>query len=1058
MKLLKNPEKSRNRLWKRACVLAGVFLLSMWTVLPLHAQTKTITGTVVDTKGEAITGATIVVKGTTVSTSSDAVGRFAIQAAPEATIVVSFLGFQPQEILVGNQTTLNVVLKDDTKQLEEVVVVGYGTQRKVSVTGAVSQIQGEELLKAPVTNVTNLLAGRVAGVVSLQQSGQPGADGAALLIRGSGVTAIVDGVERSFEEIDPNDIATVSVLKDASAAAVYGLNASAVIIVTTKRGQVAPSRINFTASYGISTNTEMLQLLDAPQYAYWYNKARVMDGNTPVFSQEHVRKMIAGEDGWGNTNWYEKTFGVGTNAQYNINASGGTENIKYFVSLGYFNQTGNVKNFNFDRISLRSNIDAKIAKNLTLTFDVSGRIEDRERPGFSANPNDWSNIPQQAVRTLPFVPETWDGLPVSTRTSSSFVNPLAAADYTGYLRAKSNILQSTIALNYDIPWVKGLSAKFSVSYDYIDGKSKQFSTPYETMIATRPSSPAEPIRYAKSLDARGDIVSLSEGATYNNTLTTNTSLRYENKFGLHNINALALMETRQNDANSLSAYGRGYEIYALDELSLAADKDRYTAGGASSQARWVGFLGRINYDYAEKYLVEVTMRYDGSYLFAGKNIKGNRWVLTPAASLGWRMSEEEWFKNALSFVDNFKLRGGIGFTGLTSGVRAYSYLNTLSFLTSPAVVIGDTAVGGLNTSVPANINLTWAKSLQYNIGFDATLWKGLLGMEFDVFYKYIYDLPGATGSYPDSFGGYVPSFDNINKQDHKGFEIQLSHENRISEFYYKVIVNGTYAYRRWLHYEESPNLPDYLKLTGREVGSLEGLIALGLFQSEEEIANSATIPGSAVRVGDIKYLDRNGDGIISHYESGKQDWGYVGKSAYPDFTGGLSFYGEWKGIDISFLWQGSLGRTVALTGIYPMEATPGAQIPVNDNTFLTKAFYHDGNTPLYLVENSWTPENPNAEFARLSITGGSNQSAWASTFWYRNGDYLRLKSLQIGYNLPKKWLDAVGVNALRVYVEGQNLLTFSELNKYGIDPEQPNVNNGYYPQQRVFAAGLKLTF
>ena len=208
----------------------------------------------------------------------------------------------------------------------------------------------------------------------------------------------------------------------------------------------------------------------------------------------------------------------------------------------------------------------------------------------------------------------------------------------------------------------------------------------------------------------------------------------------------------------------------------------------------------------------------------------------------------------------------------------------------------------------------------------------------------------------------------------------------------------------------------------------------------------------------MKYLDRNGDGIISHYESGKQDWGYVGKSAYPDFTGGLSFYAEWKGIDISFLWQGSLGRTVALTGIYPLEATPWATIPVNDNTFLTKAFYHDGNTPLYLVENSWTPENPNAEFARLSITGGSNQSAWASDFWYRNGDYLRLKSLQIGYNLPKKILNYVGVNALRVYVEGQNLLTFSELNKYGVDPEQPNVNNGYYPQQRIMAAGIKLTF
>jgi TonB-linked SusC/RagA family outer membrane protein len=1059
MKVLKNPEKSKGWLWKRAGVLAGVFLLSLWTVLPLHAQTKTITGTVVDAEGEAIAGATIVVKGTTVSTLSDVVGRFTIQATPEVTLVVSFIGYRTQEIAVGNQVDLNVVLAEDTKVLDEVVVVGYGTQKKISVTGAVSQIQGEELLKAPTGNISNLLGGRVAGVVSLQESGQPGSDGASVLVRGSGVRYFVDGVERDFSQIDPNEIATVSVLKDASAAAVYGLGTMAAVIVTTKRGQVAPSHINFTASYGVSLNTEMLQLLDAPQYAYWYNKARVLDGNEPVFSQEHVQKMLAGEDGWGNTNWYKKTFGTGTNAQYNVNASGGTENIKYFASLGYFNQTGNVENFNFDRITLRSNVDAKIAKNLTLTFDVSGRIEKHERPYYSAGPNDWLNIPQQAIRALPFVPMEYDGLPVSTRTASSIVSPLAASGLSGYRREKSNILQSTLALNYELPWVKGLSAKFAVSYDYVDGNSKQFFTPYEVNVATRPATPAGAITYVKSFDASGTNASLSEGATYNSTLTTNTSLRYENKFGLHNITTLALMETRQNDANALNGYGRGYDIYSVDELTQASEKDRYTAGGSSSQARWVGFLGRINYSYADKYLAEVTMRYDGSYLFAGKNISGNRWVFTPAASLGWRMSEENWFKNALPFVDNFKLRGGIGLTGLTDGVKPYFYLNTLKFLGTSAVVFGDTPTGvsGLYTSVLANANLTWAKSLQYNAGFDATLWKGLLGVEFDVFYKYLYDLPGAAGSYPDSFGGYAPSTVNVNKQDHKGFEIQLSHENRISAFYYRVTVNGTYAYRRWLHYEESPNLPDYLKLTGREVGSLQGLIALGLFQSEEEIANSATILGSAVRVGDIKYLDRNGDGIISHFENGKQDWGYIGKSAYPDFVGGFSFYGEWKGIDISFLFQGALGRTVTLTGMYPLAAT-GGTLEINDNTFLTKAFYHDGNTPLYLVENSWTPDNPNSEFARLSITGGSNQNGWASTFWYRNGDYLRLKSLQIGYNFPKKWLSAVGVNALRVYVEGQNLLTFSELNKYGIDPEQPTVNNGYYPQQKVFAGGIKLTF
>ncbi|MDR1681046.1 MAG: TonB-dependent receptor [Prevotellaceae bacterium] len=1047
MRIFKKPKRTGTGLWKCAGLWAGIFLWSLLCVLPANAQTRAITGTVTDAKGETVVGASIVVKGTAVTTLTDADGRFAIQAAPDATVVISLLGYITQETPVSNRAELNVVLEEDVKRLEEVVVVGYGTQKKISVTGAVSQIKGEELLKAPTTNVTNLLGGRIAGVISLQQSGQPGSDGSSLLVRGSGVKAVVDGIERSFEEIDPNDIASISVLKDASSAAVYGLNASAVIIVTTKRGQVAPSRINFTASYGVSTNTEMLQLLDGPQYAYWFNKARVMDGDTPIFSEEHVRKMLAGEGGWGNTNWYEETFGVGTNGQYNVNASGGTENIKYFASLGYFNQTGNVQNFNYDRINLRSNIDAKIAKNLTLTFDVSGRIENRERATWSSDPSAGSNIAQQAVRALPFVPMEWNGLPVATPTASSIVSPLASSLYeAGYRTDKSNILQTNLALNYDVPWVKGLSAKFAVAYDYTDAMSKQLTNPYDVYRAVLPSSPAGDISYTKTKFQSPGDASLAEGATRSTTVTTNTSLKYENKFGLHTVSALALMETRQTNGNVFSASGAGFDILALDELSRASIAEKRGISGSSSQSRLAGFLGRINYSYADKYLAEVTLRYDGTYQFAGKNISGARWMTTPAASIGWRMSEEEWFKKAAPFVDNLKLRGGIGLTGSTSGLPAYFYLNTLLPVANVAI-IGGQVVNGLNTSAPANVKLTWSKALQYNIGFDASLWKGLLGVEFDVFYKYLYDIPVAvSNTAPNSWGGYVYAWQNLDKKDHTGFEIHLSHANKIGEFSYRIDLNTTYTKRRWLHHEESVNMPDYLKLTGKDEGVLEGFIAMGLYQSQEEVDNSAKLESGRPRIGDIRYLDRNGDGVITY----EQDRGYVGKSAYPEFTGGLSFYGEWKGIDISFLLQGALGRHVALTGVYP-----GVGM---DNSLFTKSFYHTSNTPLYLVENSWTPDNPNALFPRLSITPPGNNNAYSSDFWYRNGDYLRLKSLQVGYNLPKKWLAYVGINALRVYVEGQNLLTFSELTKYNIDPEQPGVSNGYYPQQRVFAGGIKLTF
>ncbi len=1041
---------------ERKCLL---FILSFCVFMiysaTMYAQVN-IRGTVKDSNNEPLIGVNVIVKSTQQGTITNTNGEFSLSAPnTNAVLEFSYVGFQTLELSLNGRTNVEVVMSEDTKLLDELVVVGYGVQKKVSITGAVSQIRGEELLKAPITNVTNLLAGRISGVAALQQSGQPGSDASSILVRGAEAKYVVDGVARDFSQIDPNDIATISVLKDASAAAVYGLDASSVIIITTKRGAALPSKINFTASYGITTNTEMLELLDGPQFAYWWNKAREMDGNSPVFSQEHVRKMLAGEGGWGNTNWYKETFGTGTNANYNVNASGGTDNLKYFVSLGYFDQKGNVKNFDYDRISLRSNIDATIVQNLTLNFDISGRIENRLRSTWSSDPTVGGNIAQQAVRALPFTPMEWDGLPVATPTASSIVSPLASSSLdAGYRKDKSNILQTNIALNYDFPFLKGLSARFLVSYDYEDAMAKQFTIPYYVYKANLPASPDGDISYTKTQFPSAGDAGLTEGATRSTTVTTNTSLKYDNRFGLHDISLLALVETRKTDGNALNATGYGFNILSLDELNYASKADRNVIGGSSSQARMAGYLGRLNYSFNDKYLLEVTSRYDGTYQFAGKNISGKRWNLTPAASLGWRMSEESWFENLSLPIDNFKLRGGIGKTALTSGIPSYHYLNTLSFVQDaynksiPVAVIGGEPIYGLNTSQPANINLTWAKALQYNAGFDLDMWNGLLSAEFDVFYKYIYDMPlQVTSSYPDSFGGYYYGYDNVGKQDHKGFEFRLSHANRINDFSYKVEVTGTYTKRRWLSYPDAVNTPDYLKLTGKEVGALQGFVALGLYQSEEEIIHSAVLASGKARPGDIKYLDRNGDGKITY----DQDRGYVGESAYPDFTGGLSFYGEWNGFDLSFLWQGALGRDVALTGIYE-------GVWVMDNSLFTKTFYHNSNTPLYLVENSWTPDNTDAIFPRLSIDLPGNNNAYSSDFWYRSGDYLRLKSLQIGYNIPPQILKPLRISNLRVYVEGQNLLTFSELTKYNIDPEQPGVSNGYYPQQKIFAGGIKLTF
>ncbi len=1032
---------------KQICQYGFLLILFMCIASHSFAQTR-VSGSVADTNGEPLIGASVAIKGKLVGTVTDINGNYSISIENnDAVLVFSFIGYTTQEIEVGNQQKINVQLQESTEGIDEIVVVGYGTQKRQSVTGAVAQIDGEKLLKAPVGNITNMLGGLVSGVVSLQQSGQPGADGASILVRGSGAKYIVDGIERSFSEIDPNEIASVSVLKDASSASVYGLDANSVVIVTTKRGSVSDSKISFSASYGISDNAVMLNMLDGPGYAYWYNKAREMDGDEPVFTSEHIEKMLNDDptDGWGNTNWYDETFGIGNNLTLNLNATGGTEKIKYFVSLGNYQQDGNVEGFTYDRINLRSNIDALIAKNLTLTFDVSGRIEDRKRPGYTANPGDWNNIPQQAMRAHPYVPMEYDGAPVSTRTASSYVSPLAASDLTGYSNVKTNIVQTNISLKYDVPRVKGLSLKFMSAYDISYQTSKSFSTPYYTQVATLPTAATEDISYVYTYDARGTTTSLIEGLSHYSILTTNTSINYENKFGDHSISALALMETSQQDGNGFGAYGYGFDIAELDELDYATMTDRTNVSGSSYERRKAGFLGRLNYDYQHKYLAEVSFRYDGSYVFGGM-VKGKRWSPFPAGSLGWRISEEDWFRNTMENVDNLKLRGSVGLTG-TTGISPYYFLSTLSYLDDPGVVINGNGQSGLFTSVPANINLTWAKALQYNLGFDLSMWDGLLGTEFDVFYKYIYDMLGSVAStYPDSYGGYVFGYANENKQDHKGFEFVLTHRNKIGDLSYSIGLNGTYTKRRWLKYGDSPNTPDWLKLTGKEVGSQIGFISAGLFQSQDDINNSPLIAGRDVRVGDIKYVDRNGDGVISY----EQDRGYIGKSAYPKFVGGINLNADWKGFDLSMLWQTGLGRDVALTGVYSSG--------IMDNTSMTRPFYHGGNSPVYLVENSWREDYTEGEFPRLSLVPASSNNAYSSTFWYRSGDYIRLKSLQIGYSFPARWMNSFGADNLRIYVEGQNLLTFSQLNKYNIDPEQPGVSNGYYPQQRIFSTGIRLTF
>ena len=1037
------------KLSKRRLLSLIVMLIFISIGAKLHAQIA-VEGFVKDKNNEPLIGVSVLEEGTKNMTITDINGNYSIKVTDaQSSLQYTYVGFEKKNEKVGARKVINVILQENIQLLDEVMVVGYGVQRKHSVTAAISQVKADEALsKAPVANISNRIAGVVPGVISLETSGQPGSTSAATMtIRGKAAKYIVDGVQRSFDQLDPNEIETITVLKDASAAAIYGLNASSVVIITTKRGLDKPSEISFSIDYGISQNANMLKLLNGPEYAYWYNKARELDGDDIIFYENQVQKMRAGIDGWGNTNWYKKTFGTGHNTQMNLSARGGTDRIKYFTSIGSLNQDGNIDGFDYNRINIRSNIDATIAKNLTFSLDLSGRVEKTNTPGFSADATVANTVPFQAIRALPYLPTEYDGL--TTSAASSHFNPIAASTLSGYNKTRVYALGATMSMEYKAPFLEGLSVKGVVAYGYNHNMSKALATPYIQSIARLPDKMAEDLEYTKGYDLRGGGDYLGEGSSLYRDITSYLQLNYNNQFGDHTVGATAVGEIFRSNSNNISASGEGLDFYELDELNQLRKIDKRMIGGASSVSKRVGFVGRLNYGYKSKYLAEVSARYDGYDRFSGMH--SNQWGLFPALSLAWRISEENFIKDNTSIVDDLKLRVGIGKTGNASSVSDYTYLTSLIAHSAPAVILGGKENYGYYTGSIPNYDLSWEKHMQYNVGLDVVLWRGLLRAEIDVYYKYIYDIIDAMGGEePSSVGGYFPGLGNINKQDFRGFEVSLTHENKVGDLKYSVNLTGSYTKGRWLRYSgDSPNTPDWKKVTGQRIGAMQGFIADGLFQSQEEIDNSPVLRAAEgnLRLGDIRYIDRNGDGIISY----EQDYGFVGKSSTPEFVGGLNVRAEWKGLDFFMRWQTGLGRDVALSGQYGSG--------VIDNTSFTRPFYNGGNSPKYLLERSWTPENTGGEFPRLGLEiPAGNNNLWGSTFWIRNGNYLRMKELEVGYTIPKSIISKVRISNLRFYVSGQNLLTFSKLDKYNIDPEAPSVNNGYYPQQRILSFGAKLTF
>ena len=1041
-------------------------------ILPCFAQ-NAITGIIRDHSGNPLPGVSVSIKGSSkTGTISSIDGKYNINAPDEAVLVFSYIGMKPQQESVKGRKTIDVTLNEDHSTLNDVVVVGYGIEKKQSLTGAVSSIKGTELLESPSTNVSSLLGGRLPGISSIQTSGEPGNDQANLRVRGSqySVLYIIDGMPRDINDIDPNDIESISVLKDGASAAVYGLNAAGgVVIVTTKSGKEGKTTLQYDGQFGISVNANFPKFMNGPQYAHYYNMADMMDklanksiasedDYTPVFSDKDIKAMTNGDpnDGWDNVNYIDKVFGTGFNMKHNVSLQGGTESTHYYVGSGYMDQKGNIDNFTYRQYNVRTNIDSKVGKHFSVIFGAAGTIGRRSTPGYSSGGADdgsegtgevgYLSIVHQVIQMHPFLPETYNGQYTSTLPNNSSVaySPLAAIHKSGYKKTRSFELNSNFSIQYDAPWLTGLTLKATGSYDYLSSLSKNLDTPYNTYYKTW----SDLDHFNLATDPRGYTTNhVSEGQYNTEQLVGQISAEYANRFGLNNVDAMILAEERDWKCNDFAAYAERVAFAELPELSFGTALSTGSPISSSSiHTRSAGYVFRLKYDYDNTYLAEFSGRYDGSYKFNG-NISSKRWGFFPSLSLGWRISNMPFLKNA-SWIDDLKLRTSIGLSGNSDDISAFSYLDTYSYGSN--VILNNNSYSSVYTSVIANPNLTWAKVRSQNIGLDATFWRGKLGIEFDYFYNLNYDLLSAMGAdMPPSMGGYYMTYANNNRYDVKGLELTLSHRNAFNvcskPFIYQINLNISTEKSKWLRYPDSPNAQSWQKTVGTSVGSYSAWIADGIFKSEDEITHSAWY-GTRPNVGDIKYKDLNGDGVID-----SKDEAITARSNRPQITSGLNLSGSWNGFDCAVLFTGGFKFAVSLLGTY--------YNGYDDNTIWTQTFKDGANSPLWLVEKSYSTENPNGTYPRLTLSqtshGGDN--GLASTFWMRSGDYVRLKSAQIGYTLPKAWMRSTSIQKVRIFLEGSNLFTLDRLPK-GVDPESPRVNNGYYPQQKTYMAGITMTF
>lgn len=1000
-------------------------------------QSKSVSGRVVDSKGEAIIGANIMEKGTDNGTITDYDGKFNLKVSPNSVIVVSYIGYKSVEVRVSQmKADGRIVLKEDAEIMDEVVVVGYGTQKKATLTGSVSQVGGEDLKKVAAANLTNTLAGKTAGVIANTRSGEPGEDNASILIRGKGTLGsnapliVVDGIAgRPFSRLNPEDIESISILKDASAA-IYGARAAnGVILVTTKRGKEGKLSVDYNGSYSISQPTKVPEMLNSYQYATYVNE---YDAD-PRHSQagitysdevlEHYKKHddpvnYPDTDWWGEVakDWAGKT-------QHSLSISGGTDKVSFYTSAQYMWQDAIYKNSaqDYRQFQLISNLDAKISNSIRFSFDILGRQEQRKRGIYDTNylfTYFLSTFPGSA----PYFP---NGLPRVGYDGITRNAAIMVTDTPGSNNYTNNILNIKPSLHVDLDFItKGLYVEGYAAIDYTFSHGKQINQPYDLYYYDKATQ-----EYQNKRSDTGKI-SLNDWATRYSTITLNGRIGYNRTFNdKHEVNAFVAYEQNKYNYHTLSGYRTNFLSNKLMDLFAGSDvpEDRSNWGYSDVTAR-VNFFGRVNYSYMNKYLAEFAMRYDGSMNFA----PGRRWGLFPSFSLGWVISEEKFFEPIKPYVDFFKLKASWGQMG-NDAIAAYQYLSQYAFTGTGAYFGsgGDAALNkGFYLTRTANPLVTWETANTTNLGFSATFLDGKFSLDFDWFKSKRRDILITRSASIPAYTGLVLPAENLGKVNNSGVELVASYHDRSGDFEWGVTGNFTYAENEVVYMDESALTPDWQRTTGNPIDGLVLYKALGIYQTQAQVDNSPHMNNAAP--GDLVYQDTNGDGRITWDDAIR-----LNESATPKIVYGFTLNGAWKGFDLNVFFQ---GQAKAVQLIQPT---------MNMVTDFYEGRWRTENTP---------EENLNARWPKAFIkqTYGDQWNGPSSTWWLRNAAFLRLKSVELGYTLPESITSKIGVQRWRFYINGNNLFTFDKTKI--CDPELNSNGILAYPLQRMITFGTNVTF